>query len=287
MNDAIKQHPDSKCCRYCKEFVMKDEYRSHFRQNHRIRRCGTCDKSFFNAHQLERHLKIHEGEYLCDICKRKLSSKRTLTNHMLSLHLNKASRSKCEYCGKFFIWSSLRNHILSIHKNQRKYKCDVCAKGFFNCDKLRRHLAAVHLTERNHICTICSRKFTHKWHLTRHYKTVHVHKPTFKCEKCDRSFRQAERFRAHLKEHKKRPFLCTGPTCRSMFATEEARDKHKCVVAFQCDKCHKKYTALHNLDIHLISKHLGLRYECHFCRELYVTKLTIKHHLFKCHVDKV
>lgn len=290
LNDIIKQYPDSRRCRFCTLFVLVENFPEHDRQNHKRMKCDICKKVYFNVKLLYKHKKRHEVQYTCDICKRKLCDKKALKRHMMAIHSREAPLSKCEDCGKMLTDTALTNHINNIHKKQRKYQCAVCGKSFFNSVKLRGHLAAVHLKQKNHMCTICGRKFGYYWHLTRHYNGVHDgRKSMLKCGKCERTFGKMEILKKHLNLHKKRPFSCTRPLCRSMFATKEGRDKHvneykHCLIMFQCDKCDKKYKNRYNLEIHIMTKHLGLRYECHFCGERYVNKLTVKYHLMKHHV---
>lgn len=153
---------------------------------------------------------------------------------------------------------------------------------------MRVHLATIHLKEQEYVCTICNRKFSGKSHLTRHYNGVHGAKPKTKCVKCERTFALLHNYKQHLKSHEKRPFSCL--TCTKMFETEAARKIHvivahinRTIVMYHCDECDKKYTNGQNLETHVRTKHMGMRFECYLCDKKYTEKQAIKRHLLKNH----
>lgn len=294
----LGQHPDSKYCRFCKKIVLKANYQEHKRQKHKLIRCDICEKAFFNVKSLSCHKRTHEPKYSCDICKHKYVTKDRLKTHILAVHLHRTPRSKCDLCGKMITTSKLKLHINSVHKKLRDFCCDICAKCFANARNLREHLAAVHLKQKDHVCTVCNRKFSRKNELKQHNNGVHGAKPRTKCVKCERTFTRPRDCKRHLKLHEKHPFSCTRLTCKFMFKTKEARDKHVSVnhavnskafrrTMHQCKNCNKNYNSRQGLESHVMKKHLGLQYECHFCGVKYYEMWSIKKHLMKYHVVKM
>lgn len=292
------EYPGSRCCRFCKRFVFKENLQEHIRQKHKRNQCEVCEKVYFNLMSFRSHKKTHEAlQYSCDHCNYKTVTKQSLKCHIVVLHLhnNETPRSECELCGKMIISCKLKKHTRDVHKNRQEFHCDVCNKEFSGVTKLRDHLALAHLEEQNYVCTICNRNYSSKATLSRHTDSVHEAKPKLECGKCKRTFNLPCNYRRHLKAHEKRPFSCTHLPCHSMFKTEEARKKHISfihinpkgyrLVKHRCDKCNKTYTTRNNLELHEMT-HLGLKFQCEYCGKEYGQKGRIREHLFKQHVNK-
>lgn len=65
--------------------------------------CTSCNQQFIHKTTMEKHLKSHEfgflqSEYECDICERKIKSKKDLLDHMRKKHAER--KYACELCGK-------------------------------------------------------------------------------------------------------------------------------------------------------------------------------------------
>ena len=73
--------------------------------------CPICSKVVV-AHYKNKHLQIHkEPKYTCDICGRKLKTKKNLDQHM-NIHMSKLD-FKCEPCNKVFLLFLLALKIIS------------------------------------------------------------------------------------------------------------------------------------------------------------------------------
>lgn len=202
LNEIIKSYPDSTSCDFCKKFVLKENFKAHVRQKHKLRRCKTCERAYFNLDSYNKHLKEHNNQvYSCDLCKYKNPHKTGVKTHILNVHLRQGPRSKCEHCGKMVTLYGLQKHIDGSHKKLRAFKCAVCKKGFSTPPSLRRHLATVHLNEKSFVCPICDYTFTQKCSLTRHTNVIHGIKPQFKCGKCGRTYNTVRGYEKHLRGH--------------------------------------------------------------------------------------
>lgn len=292
-NELIKNEPTSRQCAYCKKFLLLADYPEHVEQKHQILRCGTCTKVFFNTHSFKRHQRDHKASKLsCDICNSQFLQKESLKHHMLSIHLRAIPRSKCEQCGSMVITRNLERHIAMVHQKQQDHVCEVCRKPFKTRAQLREHLAAIHLKQKNFACNICNRKYPYRRTLTQHTNEVHGAKLIHKCELCERTFTSsASNFQKHVKKHEERPFSCPHSSCKSMFATKEALEKHIArsteshFIKYYCGKCFKEYSSVETLRCHVNTEHLGLAYECHFCGKKYSDKKNVKKHMFKNHIE--
>lgn len=78
--------------------------------------CTQCDRRFFNAGELKRHMQVHTGErpHPCPYCNKRLSSPYALKGH-IRIHTNETPYS-CPYCPMAFKQRvSMRTHIKSRH----------------------------------------------------------------------------------------------------------------------------------------------------------------------------
>lgn len=291
-----EDHPDSEQCGVCKKFILNEKFEEHFKQQHKRIECEDCDKVYFNKRAFKKHKQTHEVPYTCDHCNRKFAFKKLLEKHILVVHLGIKFRSKCELCGKMISSINFKSHIQTVHLKQRKFVCDVCHRAYSFAKNLRDHLAIVHLNQKNHFCTICNKNFMCKSSLKFHMKTLHGGKPKIKCEKCQRSFAHSCNYRVHLKGHETKPFSCTHLTCKLMFKTKKALDKHvkDChnkpkpygLIEHNCEQCNKTYMSRNGLKLHISKVHLGMLYHCDNCGKKFTQKENIKRHLLKQHIDK-
>ncbi|XP_017060888.2 zinc finger protein weckle-like isoform X1 [Drosophila ficusphila] len=108
--------------------------------------CTVCKASFKNRAGLKEHQNTHaEPSFPCNICGKKLQSRRTLSGHM-AVHSDEMNL-KCDVCFKRFKRSKyLKSHLLS-HTGLRPYICDVCEKPFACRAKCHSHMLKKHPEE--------------------------------------------------------------------------------------------------------------------------------------------
>ncbi len=79
-------------------------------------------------------------KHQCEVCKKFLSSRCSLTQHKRSVHEKKRS-FKCDACSKAYLEkSTLRNHQKRVHV-EKKYECE-CLKFFTEKSDLDHHRAS-------------------------------------------------------------------------------------------------------------------------------------------------
>ena len=109
-----------------------------------------CEKSFFNARNLWRHIDtIHEGHKDC----------------------------KCESC----------NNIRTIHANNKDYNSESCGKPFPQSVGLKRHIWTTHKSvmsegSKQFKCKLCDLTFSQAKYVIEHVKSVHKSRNDFKCD---------------------------------------------------------------------------------------------------------
>ena len=96
-------------------------------------KCSICVKVFMTPGKLDSHLmERHQGFHSCDVCGKKLKSRKSLIFHQQSIHdidTNNQTKSffcpKCQY--KTFNLPVLKYHIKNTHDNSTKYSCTECS----------------------------------------------------------------------------------------------------------------------------------------------------------------
>ncbi|KAL7730248.1 hypothetical protein ACLKA6_016514 [Drosophila palustris] len=107
--------------------------------------CAVCSTGFKNKARLRVHYQIHEEpNYECNICGKKLQTRRTWNMHKV------------------------------VHSEDRKFKCDVCDALFKRSKTLKRHLLT-HTGLRPYVCNYCGQTFTCNANCRIHKLKKHPH----------------------------------------------------------------------------------------------------------------
>jgi len=195
----IKYHKDKSVqlkCQVCHVIcASKSALRSHQRM-HKEKKftCQSCEKSYFNLHQLREHIQkglCKDENRKCFICNKFFFDKHILDIHM-KIH-NNIREFKCEHCGKTFTQKrTLKEHYLT-HNSTRNYQCNVCQKKFVQLNHLKYHMSSQHPNEApdeaKHKCNLCSKAFPFEYllkkHLVVHGKTNTQHQTSgLRCVQC-------------------------------------------------------------------------------------------------------
>lgn len=103
-------------CRVC---GVESRYMSNMKrhiQRHKTGKylqCGHCSSRFYHKHELNDHMKVHNGELWCQYCGKKFSSSRGLRDHE-KRHLGEY-RYTCSICGKQFMSKTVYTTHLDFH----------------------------------------------------------------------------------------------------------------------------------------------------------------------------
>lgn len=133
--------------------------------------CNHCGKNFTQSWRLEFHIKTCPAvqNFECSICKRHLSSKRSLDIHE---RIHKEKQFLCSQCGERFRTKYLLNVHCRVHANGKLFVCDYCGKGFKLRESLRSH-TYTHTGEKPYSCNGCDKRFKRLGHLRSHKKSQH------------------------------------------------------------------------------------------------------------------
>ncbi|CAB3375638.1 Hypothetical predicted protein [Cloeon dipterum] len=131
-------------CEKCDE-VLPDEY-SHRKHVdwHRPYPCDRCEKRFDAKHNLNMHMRVHEGgqSFTCGVCGRTLMSSTRLRIHM-RYHTGEEPR-QCTLCpASFKEITPLKTHMRKVH-NVKPYACEHCNNRFDFVRDMRAHVKSEH-----------------------------------------------------------------------------------------------------------------------------------------------
>ena len=112
--------------------------------------CQLCFKPFYTKMTLERHQKIHNGQYECNRCSIRFTRSCLRTFHIKKIHTNETQKFNVQkfHCGLCFkscgSMRMLQRHQ-SVHNGP--YKCDFCGMGFTRWSTRTFHISLIHNKE--------------------------------------------------------------------------------------------------------------------------------------------
>lgn len=222
LNKDLKKHLKEKLgsldhiwhCEVCStDFKRKYELYGHILRVHKENSCIICKETHRGSNNLQRHItKFHyseeERQTICPHCGKLIKN---IRSHIRNVH-KKVKNFICDQCKKkFFTKRSLIEHF-RVHTNERPYQCNIpgCDKSFKQIGQLQQHIDR-HGPKQDFICDVCGLNLSSKYSLINHRKT-HFQIGSFKCDECNGTFTYA----ANLKKHKqdqhtprKEPIICS------------------------------------------------------------------------------
>lgn len=152
-------------------------------------------------HEIPHH--TQPGEFSCHICKKELSSRRSLHDHVRRQH--NARKFKCNICGRIFKQNyALRMHK-KVHTGDRPYKCsyEQCDKQFVTHWNKVRH-ERTHSGEKPFVCEVdgCEKAFGHNQTLKLHRVKEHgISRLYYSCDFCSKVFHTKTTLMKHVVEN--------------------------------------------------------------------------------------
>ncbi|CAK1587581.1 unnamed protein product [Parnassius mnemosyne] len=192
-------------CEICGQgFVAKANIDSHVKNVHSTIscHCEKCDKTFPSNYALNNHLmKVHKSDKLkCPKCPEILGSRYLKKRHLALVHDVKSSQFACEQCSKVFTTkSTLVQHNLRVHLKEKSFACEICGFKVFSKDLLRRHMVK-HDDARPFQCEYCKKSFQRKKTLDFH-RRIHTNDRRYACTQCDKAFVQVTSLKLHCRVH--------------------------------------------------------------------------------------
>lgn len=224
----------------------------------------------------------------CEICKKLLSSRNSLREHRITVHL-KNGRFPCTLCDKRFTnRRTLQIHEV-IHTKERKFVCESCGSTHKRARELKLHLQDMHNENQTHRCDVCFKCFKQKSHLKAHCFEEHVQTVT-DCIVCKQKLMTPFSIYTHCLKHAGyREFECE--TCKRTYKTKKALFDHQKIHSQdrkpynKCPKCGKAiYSRSHyyeHVNSHDVDSNEIVRFPCSICEATFQHKSSLKRHLLR------
>ena len=244
--------------------------------------CEECDNDISNHSCVRfRSKKLNQRPELnCDVCPFITYLRRSLFNHVQSVHLNQV-RYYCDSCQyKSYYKKHVEIHLRQTHESHSKQGADRRVKtiGCDDCADNVEHQCGKQMKPTKFNCEKCKYSTRSKNNLKIHIEAKHEYLVRFACSSCDKKAYFKQTLEKHLiKGHKNgeakvREIQCPG--CQTKVDHENCLRKLE--FKLHCKLCKYSTNAEANLSNHVKKDHLNiLRFSCGNCP----LKTFYRHHL--------
>ena len=258
-NSHLENGHKSTTCKICEKVFSVEDFRQHIESMHydlKETQCKICGKLFDSTLKLARHARMHDqGPFQCEICKKSVTTKQSLVDHLKNVHEKVIKINSCNICGQAF---KLKIDLIH-HKTQDHLRCTICLKEFNSYQKMNTHLKQIHQAGRIP-CDFCGKIFPNTNSKKYHIYHMHVRKE-YKCDTCEKVFR----LKSFLKQHKWKHHG-QGSTFHI------------------CHFCAKAFVTVRHYDLHFKEAHRnGNNFDCSLCDKTFIRKLEFTNHLKHAH----
>ncbi|XP_055944492.1 gastrula zinc finger protein XlCGF49.1-like [Argiope bruennichi] len=198
-----------------------------------------------------------QKSYVCFVCLKEFSCKRSLNNHTASHILE--NRFRCEACGESF--STITDHAEHCCQHE-EITCFTCNETFSSSLELGAH-QQLHLLLLSdiYVCNICDKPFPNETEMQTHHRQ-HFGK-CFQCKECNKYFSSKNNLIIHSQTHiVTKSFECE--ICNEKFHCKIDLQRHYQVHInirpFACNSCDKTFKTQKRLTVHLMDH--GGSYVC-------------------------
>ena len=181
-----------------RRFITK-EYKLK-RRIKRVRKfkCGKCDRSFENQHDVNVHFKDKHPPVKCDYCERSFACPASMLKHRYTHY---ETMVECDTCGKGFQFQSQLKEHRRVHQVIGDWVCfkPGCGKRFKRESELDVHLFSHRTTKLK--CDQCHYENADPRNMRAH-KRKHSAKKSFICKGCGEAFTWVQQCRRHIENNK-------------------------------------------------------------------------------------
>ncbi|XP_075727906.1 uncharacterized protein LOC119165416 isoform X1 [Rhipicephalus microplus] len=168
-------HPNKLLPCTCFDCSRSPSNRNQVKMHERPFTCYICQKGFFRADDVEKHMRVHTKEkrsYDCKECGRRFNVSNNLSRHR-KVHTEDAGTHACAECGKTFKQKTHLKSHMRTHTGERPYQCSLCSQRFTELGSARKHERIVHARDYPHYCPHCGKGLANKNKLKKHIRGRH------------------------------------------------------------------------------------------------------------------
>lgn len=225
------------------------------------------------------------GPQTCEVCSKVLSSRNSLREHRITVHL-KNGRFPCAQCEKRFTHRrSLNIHMIS-HTSDRNFVCEKCGSTHKRKRELSNHMESMHSEVKTYRCDVCFKCFKEKAQLKTHCFTIHNNTVT-ECIVCKNNLSTPFSIYTHCLKHTDiREHQCD--VCQRAYKTEKSLNEHKNIhdpnrqPFRECPICGKKIMSKSHYYEHVnahdsVTKEV-VKLKCNLCESYFQHSSSLKRH---------
>ncbi|XP_055311573.1 zinc finger protein 700-like isoform X2 [Sitodiplosis mosellana] len=284
---AVRKKKEGKSyqCHLCRtSFSTFNGVRVHMKRHERDQKCEIC-KMELTANELSSHLCGDVKSILCDYCPIKFTVTSELVEHLKKSHEKRKQFYRCEKCSRYLPMFVLKEFHMKSHARELKpFVCKVCHKDFASKLLLKLH-AKRHDETKSHLCEECGTSYASSRNLLLHKNSyIHTKETPFHCPHCPKKFSQRSNFKSHMEKHQEDKYPCE--ICQTELLSKRSFDKHmkrhrrtEADRKFDCKLCPRKFFSSQAVRKHQ-QVHIGVRsFSCKFCDAKYKYKGDLNKHL--------
>ncbi|XP_041348805.1 zinc finger protein 808-like [Gigantopelta aegis] len=228
--------------------------------------CEQCSYNTTRKYNIQRHIFKHSDLPVCRICNTKFMDSIHLINHMVTVHGQGGdARACCSVCGETFLsLNALRKHKQFVHLRKAKYHCKACDMFFDSRSRFDAHMSK-HTGVAPHCCGKCGKGYRFKKNLLHHSmictgKNVSYEKKDGRlhCRECGYITKWYTDIKRHWYQH-------------------NPENKHA------CSHCEKLYCSVLELQEHVNTAHLNLKFLCYGCGKKFNSRRALNRHASHAH----
>lgn len=203
LRQHLKIHMERDECEVChKKFRLLSKHIQEVHTNDRPFECKSCKTAFKTKGNLKNHLKVHDEPSDCPVCHKMFPN---LERHLKYHKRAKPDSFECSICKKILSTKcALQEHVQRVHEKMplgKIYTCQQCNLNFIRNRDLRRH-SYIHYAGNIFHCKFpdCNEMFKIASRLKSHMMIHEINEPSFACNYCDKIYLRKTALHKHQQQ---------------------------------------------------------------------------------------
>lgn len=244
-------------------------------------RCLACNHETIKWEHFKKHLLTHSSirNILCPICSKAFDQVSYVRKHCNRTHKMKITADKIREAQPTFNAAVVISPIKTVvetksfiegedyEKTNGRYRCLTCGREML--DHIKEHLMT-HSNDKNVLCPICQKPFIAVSYVRKHVNRLHKMRITAE------EIKTAQTSFHFINERNQVPnnMITSVVLCQNKLDNPEKN--------FECFDCHRQFTSLSSLRIHL-KLHSGVKFCCPHCDKIFAMRSYVRDHIVAIH----